>query len=70
MLASVAMIADNLKFSGAVALQSQAMARCGGHLQVSRPLTCGIMHLSDDVIAITLLPDEDTGMQRHQGLVA
>ena len=89
MLASVAMIADNLKFSGAVALQSQgngalrrSLAECRDHTNLR-----GIMHLTDDAsfppsyqdigawlgagqLAITLLPDEDTGMQPYQGLVA
>ena len=89
MLASVAMIADNLKFSGAVALQSQgngalrrSLAECRDHTNLR-----GIMHLTDDAsfppsyqdigawlgsgqLAITLLPDEDTGMQQYQGLVA
>ena len=89
MLASVAMIADNLKFSGAVALQSQgngalrrSLAECRDHINLR-----GIMHLTDDAsfppsyqdigawlgagqLAITLLPDEDTGMQPYQGLVA
>ena len=89
MLASVAMIADNLKFSGAVALQSQgngalrrSLAECRRHTDLR-----GIMHLTDDAsfppsyqdigawlgqgqLAITLLPDEETGMQPYQGLVA
>ena len=89
MLASVAMIADNLKFAGAVALQSQgngalrrSLAECRNHTNLR-----GIMHLTDDAsfppsyqdigawlgagqLAITLLPDEDTGMQPYQGLVA
>ena len=89
MLASVAMIADNLKFSGAVALQSQgngalrrSLAECRDHTNLR-----GIMHLTDDAsfptsyqdigawlatgqLAITLLPDEDTGMQQYQGLVS
>ena len=89
MLASVAMIADNLKFSGAVALQSQgngalrrSLAECRDHTNLR-----GIMHLTDDAsfpssyqdigawlgqgqLAITLLPDEETGMQPYQGLVA
>ena len=89
MLASVAMIADNLKFSGAVALQSRgngalrrSLAECRRHTDLR-----GIMHLTDDAsfppsyqdigawlgqgqLAITLLPDEETGMQPYQGLVA
>lgn len=89
MLASVAMIADNLKFSGGVALQSQgsgalrrSLAECRRHTELR-----GIMHLTDDAsfppsyqdigawlrqgqLAITLLPDEETGMQPYQGLVA
>ena len=89
MLASVAMIADNLKFSGAVALQSQgngalrrSLAECRRHTDLR-----GIIHLTDDAsfppshqdigawlgqgqLAITLLPDEETGMQPYQGLVA
>lgn len=94
MLATVAMVADNLKFSGAVALQSRgngalrrSLAECR-HKNYLR----GIMHLTDDAsfptnagsdgqqdisawlgegqLALTLLPDEETGMQPYQGLVA
>ena len=50
MLATVAMVADNLKFSGAVALQSRgngalrrSLAECRNHGQLR-----GIMHLTDD----------------------
>ena len=94
MLATVAMVADNLKFSGAVAMQSQgngalrrSRAECRNHTNVR-----GIMHLTDDAsfpqsssdggnhdigawlgqgqLALTLIPDEETGMQPYQGLVA
>jgi molecular chaperone Hsp33 len=89
MLAAVAMVADNLKFSGAVALQSRgngalrrSLAECRNHTQLR-----GIMHLTDDAgfpqhgedigawlsdgqLALSLLPDEETGMQPYQGLVA
>ena len=89
MLATVAMVADNLKFSGAVALQSQgngalrrSLAECRDHTDLR-----GIMHLTDDTsfpsdsqnidawlgrgqLALTLLPNEETGMQPYQGLVA
>ena len=88
MLASVAMIADNLKFSGAVALQSQGNGALRRSLAECRHTDLrGIMHLTDDAsfppshqdigawlgqgqLAITLLPDEETGMQPYQGLVA
>ena len=50
MLATVAMVADNLKFSGAVAMQSQgngalrrSLAECRNHTNVR-----GVMHLTDD----------------------
>ena len=94
MLATVAMVADNLKFSGAVAMQSQgkgalrrSLAECRDHTNLR-----GIMHLTDDAsfpqsskdgsnhdigawlgqgqLALTLIPDEETGMQPYQGLVA
>lgn len=94
MLATVAMVADNLKFSGAVAMQSQgngalrrSLAECRDHTNLR-----GIMHLTDDTsfprsnhdgsnhdigawlgqgqLALTLIPDEETGMQPYQGLVA
>ena len=89
MLATVAMVADNLKFSGAVALQSQgngalrrSLAECRNHSHLR-----GVMHLTDDAsfptndrdisawlgqgqLALTLIPDEETGMQPYQGLVA
>ncbi len=89
MLATVAMVADNLKFSGAVALQAQgngalrrSLAECRNHTHLR-----GIMHLTDDAgfpehgddivawlgdgrLALSLLPDEETGMQPYQGLVA
>ena len=94
MLATVAMVADNLKFSGAVAMQSQgngalrrSLAECRNHTNLR-----GIMHLTDDAsfpqsnsngsnhdigawlsrgqLALTLIPDEETGMQPYQGLVA
>jgi molecular chaperone Hsp33 len=89
MLATVAMVADNLKFSGAVALQSKgngalrrSLAECRDHTNLR-----GIMHLTDDAsfpqddsdigtwlgdgqLALTLLPDEETGMQPYQGLVS
>ena len=93
MLATVAMVADNLKFSGAVAMQSQgngalrrSLAECRNHTNLR-----GIMHLTDDAsfpqsnsngsnhdigawlsrgqLALTLIPDEETGMQPYQGLV-
>ena len=93
MLATVAMVADNLKFSGAVAMQSQgngalrrSLAECRDHTNLR-----GIMHLTDDTsfpqsnhdgsnhdigawlgqgqLALTLIPDEETGMQPYQGLV-
>ena len=88
MLASVAMIADNLKFSGAVALQSQGNGALRRSLAECRHTDLrGIMPLTDDAsfppshqdigawlgqgqLAITLLPDEETGMQPYQGLVA
>ena len=88
MLASVAMIADNLTFSGAVALQSQGNGALRRSLAECRHTDLrGIMHLTDDAsfppshqdigawlgqgqLAITLLPDEETGMQPYQGLVA
>jgi len=89
MLATVAMVADNLKFAGAVALQSRgngalrrSLAECRNHTHLR-----GIMHLTDDAgfphhgddigawlgdgqLALSLLPDEETGMQPYQGLVA
>jgi len=89
MLATVAMVADNLKFSGAVALQSRgngalrrSLAECRNHSHLR-----GVMHLTDDTgfpqhgedigawlgdgqLALSLLPDEETGMQPYQGLVA
>ncbi|NCF44685.1 MAG: redox-regulated molecular chaperone Hsp33 [Proteobacteria bacterium] len=89
MLATVAMVADNLKFSGAVAMQSRgngalrrSLAECRNHTQLR-----GVMHLTDDAsfpasrqnidawlgegqLALTLLPDEETGMQPYQGLIA
>ena len=93
MLATVAMVADNLKFSGAVAMQSQgngalrrSLAECRNHTNLR-----GVMHLTDDAsfpqsdnngsnhdigawlgqgqLALTLIPDEETGMQPYQGLV-
>jgi molecular chaperone Hsp33 len=89
MLAAVAMMADNLKFSGAVALQSRgngALRRSLAECRNRKHLR-GIMHLTDDAgfpqqdddigawlgdgqLALSLLPDEETGMQPYQGLVA
>lgn len=89
MLAAVAMVADNLKFSGTVTLQSRgngalrrSLAECRNHSHLR-----GIMQLTDDTgfpqhggdigawlgdgqLALSLLPDEETGMQPYQGLVA
>lgn len=94
MLATVAMVADNLKFSGAVALQSRGNGALRRSLAECRHKSYlrGIMHLTDDAsfpanagsdgqqdisawlgegqLALTLLPDEETGMQPYQGLVA
>ena len=94
MLATVAMVADNLKFSGAVAMQSQGNGALRRSLAECRDRTNlrGIMHLTHDAcfpqsskdgsnhdisawlgqgqLALTLIPDEETGMQPYQGLVA
>ena len=89
MLAAVAMVADNLKFSGAVTLQSRgdgdllrSLAECK-----DQSFLRGIMHLhnrDNDAIAeqplaqwlgngqlaLSLIPDKESGMQPYQGFVS
>ena len=89
MLAAVAMVADNLKFSGAVTLQSRgdgdllrSLAECK-----DQSFLRGIMHLQNrdnDAIAeqplaqwlgngqlaLSLIPDKESGMQPYQGFVS
>ena len=88
MLAAVSMFADNLKFDGAVALQSQgngplirSLAECRHH-----HLLRGIAHLDDELtypddtdsllawlnqgrLALSLIPEQDSGQQPYQGLI-
>jgi molecular chaperone Hsp33 len=89
MLAAVAMVADNIKFSGAVTLQSRgdgdllrSLAECK-----DQAFLRGIMHLQDPdnetvteqplaqwlgngQLALSLIPDKETGMQPYQGFVS
>ena len=89
MLAAVAMVADNLKFSGAVTLQSRgdgdllrSLAECK-----DQSFLRGIMHLQNShdnaiaeqplaqwlgngQLALSLIPDKESGMQPYQGFVS
>ncbi len=89
MLAAVAMVADNIKFSGAVTLQSRgdgdllrSLAECSdqsflrGIMHLQNPDNA-VMHeqplaqwLGNGQLALSLIPDKESGMQPYQGLVS
>lgn len=89
MLAAVAMVADNIKFSGAVTLQSRgdgdllrSLAECSdqsflrGIMHLENPDNA-VMHeqplaqwLGNGQLALSLIPDKESGMQPYQGLVS